>query len=300
MKISGSKKNFFGAVEAGGTKFVLAAGAGYGEIAAKKTIPTTAPAETLSRAADFFRRAAGGRTLDAIGIACFGPLDIGRGVITTTPKPGWAGTDIAGFFEREFGAAIAIDTDVNGAALGETLYGAGKGLSDILYITVGTGIGGGAIVNSAPLRGLMHPEMGHIIVPRSPMEPNSGFNGVCPYHECCLEGMASGPAIEARWGKKAEDIDQGHDAWKVEAHYLGHAIAGYILTLSPKVVVLGGGVMKTPGLIELVRRETARVLNGYLKIPAVTENIDGLIVPPGLGDDSGIAGAFALAAGEFR
>jgi fructokinase len=290
-------KKIFGAIEAGGTKFVVAAGTGPDDLIAREVIDTTAPRETLARVIDFFRRVSAGAEICAVGIGSFGPIDIARGTITTTPKPGWTDTGIAGFIKSGLAVPVGFDTDVNAAALGEMEWGAARGISEFIYLTVGTGIGGGAVVNGSLLHGLSHPEMGHVIVTRqqSRLQEQAGFDGVCPYHRNCLEGLASGPAIEAAWGQKAETLPAGHPAWEIEADYLAHALACYIFTLSPKKIIMGGGVMKTEGLMALVRKKTLKLLNGYLKLPAIEDQIESFITAPGLGDNSGVLGALVLA-----
>lgn len=275
----------FGAVEAGGTKFVLGVGTGPDDVVTTR-VSTTTPEETIARAVAWFREQP---QVAAIGIASFGPVELDEssdrfGYITSTPKAGWSDTDLAGAFRRALQVPIAFDTDVGAAAIAESLWGAARGLNSCLYLTVGTGIGGGAVLNGEILRALGHPEMGHIRVPR---HPRDRFPGLCRFHGDCLEGMASGPAIEARWTVKAEDLPQDHQAWELEAHYLGSAVANYVFTLSPAAVVLGGGVMRQEHLFEPVRRQVAGLVNGYMKMP--------LTVPPGLGQNSGIAGALALA-----
>lgn len=282
-------KKIFGAIEAGGTKFVLAAGTGPEDIIARKVIETTTPKETLGAAVDFFKRIPAGSTISAIGIGSFGPADITRGTITTTPKKGWDDTDFSGFIKKKLDVPVGFDTDVNAAALGEMEWGAARGINDFIYITVGTGIGGGAVVNGSLLHGLSHPEMGHIIMPRGE------FAGICPYHGNCLEGLASGPAIEARWNKRAGELPVSHPAWEIEAEYLASALSTYIFTLSPRRIIMGGGVMKTKGLMDLVRKKTLKILNGYLRLPFISDNMENFIVPPGLGDNSGIMGAIVLA-----
>lgn len=289
-------KTVYGGIEAGGTKFVLAAGNGPHDVVDRRTVSTTTPADTLWSAAEFFQRVSSEYRIAAIGIGSFGPLDIPGGVITTTPKPGWAGTDIAGFFRNEFGVPVGFDTDVNAAALGEMEWGAARGAGDFVYLTVGTGIGGGAVVNGSLLHGMSHPEMGHIIMPR---DASDSFGGICPYHENCLEGLASGPAIEARWGAPASSLPAGHPAWELEAKYLSVALASVIFTLSPRRIILGGGVMKTVGLIELVREKTLGALNGYLELADIVRRTDEFITPPGLGHNSGVMGAFVLARDEL-
>lgn len=287
-----------GAVEAGGTKFVCALGTGPDDLRAELRFPTTRPRETLDRAVDFFRREAErhGRPR-AIGIGSFGPADVapsspGFGRITSTPKPGWAGTDVVGAF-RELGVPVGFDTDVNAAALGEGAWGAAGGLDTFVYVTVGTGIGGGAVVEGQLLHGHMHPEMGHLRVPREP--ERDPFPGSCPYHGDCLEGLASGPAIEARWGRPAHELPVAHPAWDLEARYLAHAVTAWTLTLAPQRVILGGGVMRRPFLFRAIRHRVVELLGGYLDVPELRDRASRFIVPPGLGPRSGLMGAFVLA-----
>lgn len=294
----GSDKSLYGGIEAGGTKFVCCIGSGPEDIRAETRFPTTTPEETLGRTVEFFREHRAEHLLTGIGVACFGPVDLDKssptyGHVTTTPKPGWAGTDVVGMLQRELGLPVAFDTDVNGAALGEMRWGAGAGLDPFVYMTIGTGVGGGAIVNSAPVHGLVHPEIGHIRVPHD--RERDPFEGICPFHGDCLEGLASGPAIGKRWGVPAETLPAGHPAWELEASYLGELVATLVCTLSPRRIVLGGGVMSAPGLFPLVRQEAVRLLAGYVSSPAILEHIDDYVVPPGLGDRSGRLGAIALA-----
>ncbi|MCE5185254.1 MAG: ROK family protein [Planctomycetaceae bacterium] len=289
----------YGVIEAGGTKFVCAVASGPDAIENQVSIPTTTPQETLNTVINYFAEylAPSRRKLDAIGIACFGPVDLDEksahyGYITMTPKPGWVNTEIAGFFGRAFGVPVGFDTDVNAAALGEYNWGAGIGLDSLIYLTVGTGIGGGAIVNGKPLHGLMHPEMGHILVRQ---DKNDALEGFCPYHQNCLEGLASGKAVDLRWGKHASELPDDHPAWQLEADYLAQGLVNYILTLSPKRIILGGGLMQKKVLYPLIRDKVLQYLNGYLAVPSLTAQIDRYIVPPGLGTRSGICGAIALA-----
>jgi fructokinase len=289
----------FGGVEAGGTKFVCAVGTGPDDIRAEARFPTTTPAETLRRTIEFFRPHTG---LAAIGVAAFGPLDLHRasptyGHITSTPKPGWKNADIVGPLRRTFNVPVGFDTDVNGAALGEWRWGAGHGLETILYLTVGTGIGGGALVGGRPTHGLVHTEMGHIRLPHDLLA--DPFPGTCPFHGDCFEGLASGPALEQRWGAKAETLGPEHPAWALEAQYIALALMTFICTLSPQRIIIGGGVMAQDQLFPLVRAETQRVLNGYVQAPAITEKIDEYIVPPALGGRAGVSGAIALAQMEL-
>jgi len=288
----------YGAIEAGGTKFVCATGTSPDHLRAEIRLPTTTPEETLGQALDFFRQQHAGEPLAAIGIGSFGPVDPDPasptyGRITTTPKPGWADTDFVGAVRAALDLPVGFDTDVNAAALGEHRWGAGRGLTTFIYLTVGTGIGGGGLYEGRLLHGLMHPEMGHVPVRRDPVR--DPFTGSCPFHGDCLEGLAAGPAMEARWGRPARELEPGHPAWDLEAHYLAQGLASFVYVLSPQRLVLGGGVMQQPHLFPLVRRELLSQLNGYIQVPPIVEAIDEYVVPPGLGGRAGIAGALALA-----
>ena len=286
----------YGGIEAGGTKFVCAVGTGPDELQAETQFPTTSPDETIGRAVDFFK--AQQVELAAIGIAAFGPVDLNRasptyGYVTTTPKPGWAQTDLAGRISRAFGVPVGFDTDVNGAGLGEHRWGAARGLDTFLYLTIGTGIGGGGMTGGQLMHGLIHPEIGHMRLPHDwDADP---FPGLCPYHGDCLEGMAAGPAIQARWGQPAQTLPDDHPAWPLQARYLALALANLICTLSPQRIILGGGVMNVPLLFPLVRREVQDLLNGYVQAPEILDQIDCYIVPPGLASRAGVLGALALA-----
>jgi fructokinase len=279
-----------GAVEAGGAKFVCALGSGPQDLV-RATIPTTTPDETLGRVIDFFR---GQATLTApvaaLGVASFGPIDLDSrsptfGFITSTPKPGWSNVDVCGILRRDLEVPIAFDTDVNGAALAEARWGAARGFDDVLYITVGTGIGGGALVAGSPLHGLMHPEMGHILIPQNRDE--DPFPGACPFHGNCLEGLAAGLAMELRWGVKAENLKPDHPAWPLEARYLALGLANLVCILSPRLIVMGGGVMHNLDLFPMIRRNLRECLNGYVQAPD--------ILPPLLGDNAGVLGGIVLA-----
>jgi fructokinase len=290
----------YGGIEAGGTKFVCAVGTGPDDIRAEVRFSTTSPAETIKKAVAFFeeQQKVLNRPLTALGIAAFGPLDPNRGsptfgFITSTPKPGWQNADLAGEVRRALKLPVGFDTDVNGAALAEGRWGAAQGLDTFLYLTIGTGVGGGGLVGGKLMHGLVHPEMGHIRLPRD--RQADPFEGFCLYHGDCLEGLASGPALEKRWGVKAETLPPEHPAWALEAHYLGLALSDFICTLSPQRIILGGGVMSQQHLFPLVRAETLRLLNGYVRSPQILEKIDEYIVPPALGTRAGVLGAFALA-----
>ncbi len=282
-----------GAIEAGGTKFVLAIGDENGKILERVSIPTTTPDETLEKIFAYFDD----KNLDAIGIGCFGPIDPDKnsktyGYITTTPKPGWANFDIVSPFIERYNIPVGFDTDVNVAALGELYYGAAKELDSCLYLTIGTGIGGGAVVEGNLLHGMLHPEMGHMYLKRHPQD---NFTGLCPFHGDCFEGLASGPAIEKRWGKKAYELGENHLAWDMEAYYIAQAVSVYILTLSPKKIILGGGVMHQKQLFPLIHKYVKELLNGYIHKPEVLKDIENYIVYPGLEDNSGCVGCLALA-----
>lgn len=292
-------RRLFGGIEAGGTKFVCAVGDGPQGVLAEQRIATTIPAETIGRAIAFFREqeTALGR-VHALGIGTFGPVDLDRrsprfGWITSTPKPGWADTDLRTPFQDALQVPVAVETDVNAAALAEGLWGAAQGLDTFLYMTIGTGIGGGALINGKPLHGLLHPEMGHIRIPHDrTLDP---FDGVCPFHGDCLEGLATGPAIERRWHAPPASLPRDHPAWRLEAHYLALALTSLICTLSPQRVILGGGVMAQPSLLPLIRTEVVELLHGYVRAPPILEAIDDYIVSPALGTRAGILGALALA-----
>lgn len=289
---------WYGAIEAGGTKFVCAIGDGDGAIATEERFPTTTPAATLARALAFFRERAPAGGLRALGVGAFGPVDLQPasptyGTITTTPKPGWRDVPVVAPLAQGLGVPVGFDTDVNAAALGEFRHGAAQGLDTFIYLTIGTGIGGGGMVGGRLLHGLIHPEMGHQLLPHD--RARDPFDGVCPYHGDCFEGLASGPALAARWGDSAESLPPDHPAWPIQAHYIALALTNLTLTLSPQRIILGGGVMAQQHLFPLVRRGVTDLLGGYVHSPAVTDQIDAYIVPPALGVRAGIIGALALA-----
>jgi fructokinase len=288
--------NLYGAIEAGGTKFVCGIGTGPHDLRTAQ-FPTTTPAETLSHVVQYFKDQTG-VMLSAIGIGSFGPVDLHPtsatfGSITSTPKPGWQNVDLAGAVRQSFPIPIGFDTDVAASALGEARWGAAQGLSDFLYLTVGTGIGGAAIVHGNVLHGLIHSEMGHIRIPHD--LSTDPYRGHCPFHYDCLEGLAAGPSIKARWGKPAQDLPGDHPAWKLEAHYLAEAIVNFILILSPQRILVGGGVMQQPQIFPLIRNEVARLLNGYVQHEEILSHLDRYIAPPQLGGLAGVLGALVLA-----
>lgn len=288
--------NLYGGIEAGGTKFVCGLGTGPGDLTTAQ-FPTTSPEETTRAAIEFFRQKAGAN-LKAVGIGSFGPVDLHRnsptyGFVTSTPKLAWQNFDLAGTVGRALGVPVGFDTDVNAAALGETRWGAAQGLSDSVYLTVGTGIGGGAIVHGQVLHGMLHPEMGHIRIPHDVGQ--DPYPGECPFHGDCLEGLACGPAIEDRWGKPARELGPDHPAWALEARYLALALNTWVCSLSPKRFVLGGGVMNQEHLFPMVRRELAAILNGYIRVPEIVDGLDEYVVPPKLGSEAGVLGSLVLA-----
>lgn len=289
--------HWFGGVEAGGTKVVCGIGRGPQELPARVEFPTTTPAETLGRVVSFFKEKDPG-TLAGIGVASFGPVEVSPespryGVITSTPKPGWQETDLVGTLQRGLGVPVVVDTDVNAAALGEYCWGQGQSLQVFVYLTVGTGIGGGGIFRGRTLHGMSHPEMGHLRVPHD--WGKDPYPGCCPFHGDCLEGLASGPALHRRWGQPAEKLPGNHPAWDLEAHYLALGIVNLILTLSPQRVIVGGGVMKQPSLLPRIRSRVQEYLAGYLRQVSILERIEDYLVSPALGDNAGLLGAIALA-----
>lgn len=283
----------YGAIEAGGTKFVCAISDENFEIKERVSIPTTTPEETLSHVFEFFDQF----KLDSIGLGSFGPIDVNKksatyGYVTTTPKVAWTNFDFLGAVKKRYEIPVGWTTDVNAAALGELKKGAAIGLDSCVYLTVGTGIGGGAVVNGKLLAGYGHPEMGHMLVR---LHPDESYGGFCPYHGNCLEGIAAGPAIEGRYGVKGHELADKIEVWQMEAYYLAQALMNYTLILSPERIVLGGGVMKQNQLYTLVREEFKKLMAGYVAVPPLEE----YIVAPGLGDNAGVTGCLLLAADEL-
>lgn len=281
--------NAVGGIEAGGTKWVCAVGTGPGDLRAMESVPTTSPDETLGRVLAFFERHG---PVAAVGIGSFGPVDLDPasptwGFVTTTPKPGWAHTSVGARVRDALGVPVAFDTDVNAAALGEHRFGAARGLDTFCYITVGTGIGGGGMAGGRLLHGLVHPEFGHMRVPHDPVA--DPFSGSCPYHGDCWEGLASGRAIEERWGRPGKELTGEDAVWRLEARYLALGLVNVVFVLSPQRIVLGGGVPGHPGLLPLVRRDLDDLLGGYGAHP------DEFVVRPALGNRAGVLGAIALA-----
>lgn len=288
----------YAGIEAGGTKFICIVAGGPEQIVGEARFATTTPEETLGKAIGFFRPFVAKGKVKSVGVACFGPLDLNPksstyGFIAATPKPHWSNADVRGTLQRGLNLPVMIDTDVNGAGLGESIWGASKGFDPSLYLTIGTGIGGGYIRDGKPLLGLVNPEMGHLRIPHS--RERDPFDGSCPFHGDCFEGLASGPAIEKRLGKPGKTISDDDPFWELEAEYIALALMNYILVLSPRKIILGGGVMQRESLFPKIRRRTRELLNGYVTHKSILQQIDEYIVPPGLGDQSGSLGAIALA-----
>lgn len=297
--MAGDSGRLVGGIEAGGTKFVCAVGTGPDDVRTEVRMPTTTPEETLERVVAFFAGQAARAPLAALGVASFGPVDLDArsptfGCITTTPKPGWRGVDLVGPLRRALNVAVAFDTDVNASALAEQRWGSGRGLATVAYVTVGTGIGGGVVVEGRPLHGLVHPEIGHVRVPHD--RTRDPFAGACPAHGDCWEGLASAPALAARWGRAPELLPDDHPAWALQAHYLALGLANLVLTLSPERLVLGGGVMARATLYPQVRAGVSELLAGYLASASLADGLGRYIVPPALGERAGVLGALLLAA----
>lgn len=287
----------FAGVEAGGTKFVCAFGSGSEpSLTGRVEFPTTDPATTMERVVEHLHRwsESTGSSLSGIGLASFGPVDLRAGSPTfgqvmSSPKVGWQGFDLVGFVRVHFpDVPVGLDTDVNAAAVAEQTWGSARGASCAVYLTVGTGIGGGVAIDGVPLHGQMHPEVGHMRIPHDvSIDP---FGGTCPFHGDCWEGLAAGPAIARRWGLPGAQLAPDHPAWELEASYLAAGIANLILVLSAEKVVVGGGVGALPFLLERVQAEVGRSLAGYLPVG----DLRALVVAPGLGPDAGVLGAIAL------
>ena len=283
----------YGSLEAGDTKMVCAIGDEQGNILERVSIPTLEPENTMPAIIDFFKN----KNISALGIGCFGPVDLDKksatyGYITTTPKLAWKNYDIVGTCKKELGVPVGFDTDVNASALGEATWGCTKELDHSIYITVGTGIGAGVIIDGKPYHGMLHPEAGHIFLARHPQDPME--KGVCPYHELCLEGLASGPAIAARWGKPGAELADRKEVWELEAYYLAQAICSYIMILSPERIIVGGGVSHQEQMMPMIRAEVQRQMGGYIQAKGM-QDLDSYIVLPSLNDNQGIMGGLKLA-----
>ena len=285
-----------GGVEAGGTKFVCGIGTGPDDLQTA-SFPTSTPEITIAGVVDFFTGHASAK-VRAIGVGAFGPVDLDSdsptyGHITSTPKPGWENFDLAGSIRRALNVPVKLDTDVNAALLGEARWGAARGLHEAVYITVGTGIGGGILAHGQVIHGMVHPEIGHLHLPHDRVR--DPFEGICPYHGDCLEGLACGPAMQARWGQPALTLGPDHPAWELEAHYLALAAMNLTVTVSPLRILFGGGVMQQPQLFPLLRSEFARIMNGYIRRPRILDRLDQYLQPPALGGRAGVLGALVLA-----
>jgi fructokinase len=291
-------QQIYGGIEGGGTKFICAVGSGPDHILEETRFPTTSPQETLERVCSFFTPYVRNHQLKGIGLGSFGPVDTDTtsstyGYITTTPKPNWAFTNILGILKTELGVPIAIDMDVVASAMGETTWGASQNHKHSLYLTVGTGIGGSYILDGKPLKGLVSLEMGHVRIPHD--ERLDPFQGACPYHGDCFEGLASGPAIKTRFNQAPDEITDADPFWMIESGYIAYALANYIFTFPPQIIILGGGVLHRKFLYQEIRSRVQKLLNNYLNHPVLTGNLEGYIVPPALGYRSGVLGAIALA-----
>lgn len=281
-----------GALEAGGTKMVCAVGDETGKILEQITIPTTTPEQTMPRITEYFRN----REIAALGVGAFGPVNVvecspGHGRILETPKLPWRQFDLLGSLRKDLDMPMGLDTDVNASCLGEAVFGCARGLDSVVYLTVGTGIGAGILSHGKLMHGMLHPEAGHILVNR---HPEDHYQGKCHYHGGCLEGLASGPAIEERWGQKAWELTGKKEVWELEAYYLAQAIVNYILILAPRKIILGGGVMNQNQLFPLIRENVSKLLGGYM-ITGETADMASYIVPASLGGDQGIMGCVELA-----
>lgn len=282
---------FFGALEAGGTKMVVAIGNENGTIIEQMSIPTTTPEETIPKIIAYFKD----KEIKALGVGAFGPVDVVKtsktyGYILNTPKLAWKQFNLVGALQDGLHVPVGIDTDVNGSCLGEMTYGCAKGLDTVLYMTVGTGIGVGIAVDGKLLHGMLHPEGGHIMIPKNSHDPGEC---ICPYHTSCLEGLASGPAIEMRWGKKANELVENSVVWELESEYLAKGIVNMILLLSPQKIILGGGVMHQEQLFPMIREKVKNYLNHYYDTKEILD-MEQYIVPASLHDDQGIMGAVRL------
>ena len=286
--------HIYGALEAGGTKMVLSCLDEHGTILERKSIPTLTPDETMPEMIAFFAS----HKVSALGIGCFGPVDLHPesetyGYITYTPKLAWKMYPILSTFQEALQIPVNMDTDVNAAALAESSLGAAKELDSCLYVTIGTGVGGGLIIGGRPVHGMMHPELGHQLICPHPDDPTP--EGFCPYHKGCLEGLASGPAIEKRWGISSKDLPRDHIGWTIEADYLAQMCHNAIMSFSPEKIILGGGVMQQDFLFPMIRSRTLEYLAGYITSAAVSKKLEDYIVSPGLGINSGLYGSYLLA-----
>ena len=290
------KEKLYAGIEGGGTKFNCVIASSPTEVIARATFPTTTPEQTLQQTSNFFIEQSKDKgALTSLGLACFGPVDLQRdspkyGYITATPKKYWSNCDVVGYLKNALDIPVAFDTDVNGAALGEHLYGAARGLDDFVYVTIGTGIGAGVFANGRPLNGMVHPEVGHMLISRH--REQVAFDNICPFHDNCLTNVAAGPAIEARWKKSGHELPEDHQAWDLEAYYLAIMCVNLTLCLSPRLIILGGGVMSQTQLYPKIRRHFKELMNGYM-LPSIA--LEDYIVAPELPGTSGEVGSIVLA-----
>lgn len=289
---------YIGAIEAGGTKMVAGIGTEDGKLLDRISIPTTDPETTFGALIGYFDKAKdSGTPIAAIGIGSFGPVDLNKnsktyGFITSTPKPGWANTDFAGYFESKLGVPVGFDTDVNGAVLGEVTYGTSQEATCAIYITIGTGVGVGVYYEGKLIHGMMHPEAGHILLMK---HPKDNFEGSCPFHGNCFEGLAAGPSIQKRWGKPGVELADNKLVWEIESFYIAQAIADYICVYSPDKIILWGGVMHQEQMFSMVRKQVKEILNGYISTDVIMNtDLSDYIIPPSLGENPGILGALKL------
>lgn len=287
----------FGSIETGGTKIICAVLNENGQILDKVSIPSLTPDQSMPAVISYFKE----KKIDALGVGSFGPLDLHKGsktygYITSTPKPGWNNYPLVPVLKEALQIPVGLDTDVNAALLGEVEFGTAKGLDNAVYITIGTGIGGGVMTNGRLLHGMLHPELGHMLLAKREDDP---FDGVCPYHGCCFEGLASGPSIAKRWGKPAEELSECAKVWDLEAFYIAQAITSYIMVLSPEKIILGGGVMHQESLFPLIRNKVTEMVNGYIQT-SLLDDMENYIVPSSLYDEQGILGGLVLAMNALK
>ncbi|MBR6526922.1 MAG: ROK family protein [Lachnospiraceae bacterium] len=281
-----------GGLEARGSKMICAVGTEDGVLLDQTIIPTRGPKETMEDVIAYFRD----KEIEALGIASFGPVDIHKnsdtyGYILDTPKEAWQHFNLLGTIRDALQVPVELETDMNGACLGELTFGCAKGLDSVVYVSIGTGIGAGIAVNGQLLHGMIHPEAGHMLLRR---HPRDGYEGSCPFHATCFEGLASGPAIEERWGRPAEELHNNATVWEMESHYIAQAMVNLILIMSPRVIILGGGVMKNEALFPMIRKRVKKILNGYLNTDEM-EDLDKYIVPASLKGNQGVMGCIELA-----
>jgi len=281
-----------GGLEARGSKMICAVGTEDGVLLDQTIIPTRGPKETMEDVIAYFRD----KEIEALGIASFGPVDIHKdsdtyGYILDTPKEAWQHFNLLGTIRDALQVPVELETDMNGACLGELTFGCAKGLDSVVYVSIGTGIGAGIAVNGQLLHGMIHPEAGHMLLRR---HTRDGYEGSCPFHATCFEGLASGPAIAERWGRPAEELHNNATVWEMESHYIAQAMVNLILIMSPRVIILGGGVMKNEALFPMIRKRVKKILNGYLDRDEMRD-LDKYIVPASLKGNQGVLGCIELA-----